>query len=212
MEAAVSFEQFCPVAVSLDALGDRWALLLMRDLLWAGPQSHAGLLERNPSLTADTLDAMVGHLEAHGLVEQLDEPKARYQLTPKGSGISEVIGALFTFGLPLLDDVVVNEWMLAYAIADCSRRKRLELLEIQERSIVRFVVDEGDALVELSPGLLRIVDGHEPQAVVTTDGSGLASLLSGTRSGEDLLAAGDLTMTGDTEVASRFVAILPADH
>lgn len=212
METVVSFDQFCPVAVSLDALGDRWAMLLMRDLLWAGPQSHAGLLERNPSLTPDALDATVGHLVTHGLVEQLDEPKARYQLTPKGNGISEVISALFTFGLPLLDDVVVNEWMLAYAIADCSRRKRLELLEIQERSIVRFVVDEGDALVELSPGLLRIVEGHEPQAVVTTDGSGLASLLSGTRCGDDLLASGDLTMTGDTEVAARFLAILPADH
>jgi DNA-binding HxlR family transcriptional regulator len=136
MDATVSFDQFCPVAVSLDALGDRWAVLLMRDLLWAGPQSRVGLLERNPGRDEETLSSALDRLRAHDLVQQLDEPKRRYNLTEKGEGIGDVIRALFNFGMPLLGDVVVNDWMLAYSIADCSRRKRFDLLEVEERVLV----------------------------------------------------------------------------
>ncbi|MEM7142775.1 MAG: winged helix-turn-helix transcriptional regulator [Actinomycetota bacterium] len=212
MKAAVSFEQFCPVAVSLDALGDQWSLLLMRDLLWAGPQSQAGLIERNPSLDASNLDDTLVHLISRGLVRQLDEPKARYALTERGEGISEVINALFTFGLPLLADVVMTPWMLSYAIADCSRRKRMELMEVEERMLVRFVVDETQTVVEVSPGLMREVDGLEPHATVRTSGPCLAKLLAGAAPPAEMVAAGEVGIDGDREVADRFLAILPADH
>lgn len=210
MTTAVSFEQFCPIAISLEALGDRWSLLLLRDLLWAGPQSRAGLLERNPGLDEDALTERVTHLVRHGLLDQLDEPKARYALSERGEGVSEVITALFNFGMPMLDDVVVNDWMLAYAVADAARRAGLDLLDVEERVILSVTVDEGHALVEISPGLMRIVEDHEPHATIVTVGSCLAAVVSGKRTIDDLIDSGDARITGDEDAARVFLATLPA--
>ena len=212
MDATVSFDQFCPVAVSLDALGDRWAVLLMRDLLWAGPQSRVGLLERNPGLDEETLSSALDRLRVHDLVQQLDEPKRRYNLTEKGEGIGDVIRALFNFGMPLLGDVVVNDWMLSYPIADCSRRKRFDLLEVEERVLVQMKVDKADKVVELSPGLLRVVQGQEPQAAVVMSGGTLASLLGGGGDAAQLEADQDIEITGDRNAVEVLLAVLPADH
>jgi hypothetical protein len=77
MESAVSFDQSCPVAMSLGALANRWSLLLMRDLLWGGPQTRQGLIAGNP-----------------GLIHQLAEPEAT--LTMPGGCLAALIAATAT--------------------------------------------------------------------------------------------------------------------
>ncbi|MEZ5247324.1 MAG: winged helix-turn-helix transcriptional regulator [Acidimicrobiales bacterium] len=206
---AVGFNQFCPVAVALDAIGDRWSLLLLRDMLWAGPQSRQGLIERNPGLTDTELSDATDRLTAYGIVHQLEEPKARYALTERGEGIAPVISALFDFGLPMLVDVTINDWMLAYALADCSRRKRLDLLEIAQRSIVRMTIDDANLSVEISPGLLRVVEGHTPDATVAMSGSALAALIGGSASADELRADGRIRAEGDPDALETLLTLLP---
>lgn len=209
---AVTFDQFCPVAMSLDALGNRWSLLLMRDMLWAGPQTRQGLIECNPGLSEHELDEATDRLIAHGLIHRLEEPKARFALTERGEGISQVISALFDFGLPLLSEVTVNDWMLKYALSDTARRRRLDLLEIEHRSIIHMTVDEADLCVEVSPGMLRVVEGHQADATLTMSGASLAALMGASTTAAELQATGRLHIVGDADCVSVLLELLPATH
>ncbi len=211
-DTAVTFDQFCPVAVSLDALGSRWSLLLMRDMLWAGPQTRQGLIDGNPGLSEHELDEATDRLVSRGLIHRLEEPKARYALTERGEGISQVINALFDFGLPLLSEVTVNDWMLRYAIADTERRRRLDLLGIEQRSIVRLLVDDADVCVEVSPGMLRVIEQHEPDATITMSGASLAALMATSTSVAELRSGGHLHIVGDADAVSVLLELLPATH
>ena len=212
MSSAVSFDQFCPVAMSLDALGNRWSLLLMRDLLWTGPQTRQGLIDSNPGLTETDLDEATERLAAHGLIEQLDEPKGRFALTERGKGISDVIGALFAFGLPLLSEVTVNDWMLKYALSDCARRRRLDLIGVERRSLIRMRVDDADLCVEVSPGLLRITEPVDPDATLTMNGNALAALMGTSATAAELEARDELHIEGDAKSVAVLLDLLPAPH
>ena len=95
------YGQSCPVAKSLDLVGDRWTLLLVRDLL-PGPQRfqtlQAGLKGIAPNILSDRLQRM----EAHGLLTRRfyseHPPRAEYTLTERGRELGVVVGALATWG------------------------------------------------------------------------------------------------------------------
>lgn len=95
------YGQACPVAKSLEVIGDRWTLLLVRDLL-PGPkrfQDFAGSLKGiAPNILSDRLKRM----EAHGLVARrfysAHPPRAEYALTDRGRELGVVVGALASWG------------------------------------------------------------------------------------------------------------------
>ena len=95
------YGQACPVAKSLDLVGDRWTLLLVRDLL-PGPRRfqdlQAGLPGIAPSILSDRLKLM----EEHALVSRRfysdHPPRAEYTLTERGRELGVVVGALATWG------------------------------------------------------------------------------------------------------------------
>ena len=95
-------QQRCPIARSLDLIGDRWTLLVIRDLMYDGPRRYVdlqqSLLGISPRLLADRLRL----LEEHGLVERVlysdHPPRAEYSLTEKGRELGPVLQALVAFG------------------------------------------------------------------------------------------------------------------
>jgi len=99
---ARSYGHYCPVAKTLELVGERWTLLIVRELL-VGPlrftDLHAALAGIPRNLLADRLR----DLEAHDLVarRELPPPAARsvYELTPSGQALLPVIGALAQWGL-----------------------------------------------------------------------------------------------------------------
>lgn len=101
-----SYEQFCPVARALDVLGERWTLLIVRELL-TGPQRYTDLRERLPGMWSNLLAQRLRDLEAGGLVarRELPPPAARtvYELTDRGRELDAVMQAIARFGLPYLD-------------------------------------------------------------------------------------------------------------
>jgi DNA-binding HxlR family transcriptional regulator len=97
-----AYGQACPVAKSLELVGERWTLLLVRDLLRSGARRfqdfHASLPGIAPALLSERLKAM----EEHGLVARRfyseHPPRAEYVLTDKGRELGFVIGALASWG------------------------------------------------------------------------------------------------------------------
>ena len=102
---AKRYGQHCPVAKSLDLVGERWTLLIVRDLL-RGPARfqdlRAQLFGIPPKLLADRLRRM----ERQGLVARelysKRPPRASYALTDRGRGLGLVVGALAMWGRPFV--------------------------------------------------------------------------------------------------------------
>jgi DNA-binding HxlR family transcriptional regulator len=92
----------CPVARALDVIGEKWSLLILRDLFRRGPlrfqQFEAGL----PGVAPNTLSARLKMLEAHGVIAtrlyESHPPRYEYFLTDKGRALGPVLKALYNWG------------------------------------------------------------------------------------------------------------------
>jgi DNA-binding HxlR family transcriptional regulator len=100
-----SYEQFCPLAQALDVLGERWTLLIVRDLL-SGSKRYTDLRRGLPGLATDLLTERLRALEEAGLVHRRDLPPPAsatvYELTERGRELEQPLFALARFGLGLL--------------------------------------------------------------------------------------------------------------
>src|SRR4051812_23588740 len=103
-----TYEQYCPVAVALDVLGDRWTLLVLRELLF-GEQRFTDLRRALPGLAPNLLSDRLRVLEDEGFVErrELPPPVARtvYAATSAAHDVIPVLRALARFGSDRLDPV-----------------------------------------------------------------------------------------------------------
>jgi DNA-binding HxlR family transcriptional regulator len=88
----------CPIANALDLLGDRWTLLVIRDLLFVGKRRFGEFLSSPESIPTNILSDRLRRLEEGGVVEkvpyQLRPPRYEYQLTAKGRDLFPVLRAL----------------------------------------------------------------------------------------------------------------------
>jgi DNA-binding HxlR family transcriptional regulator len=103
---ARSYQQNCPIAKGLDVLGERWTLLILRELI-GGPRRYGDLRGRLPGIATNLLADRLRELEEAGLVdrEELPPPVARtvYTLSQKGwRKVLPVVRAIATFGLDMV--------------------------------------------------------------------------------------------------------------
>jgi len=95
------YNQSCPVAKTLEVIGDRWTLLVVRDLLH-GTQRFQDLLGSLPGIAPNILSARLKLMEEHGLIRRTlysdHPPRAEYALTDRGRELGMVVGALAAWG------------------------------------------------------------------------------------------------------------------
>ena len=126
------YGQRCPVARTLELVGDRWTLLIVRDLL-GGTRRFQDLQRGLPGLAPNILSDRLKLMEEHGLVARrfysAHPPRAEYELTAKGQELGTVIGALAAWGSRhaytrsrLVDAVSGQEVRLGYFRADTGQR------------------------------------------------------------------------------------------
>jgi len=94
------YQHFCPAARALETIGEKWSLLIVRDLL-AGPRRFSDLRRSLAAITPKWLSARLRALEADGIVsrEVAGEREVRYRLTPKGQALEPVFDALLVWGM-----------------------------------------------------------------------------------------------------------------
>src|SRR5262245_22608449 len=113
------YRQYCPVAKSLDVLGERWTLLIVRNLM-VGPQRYTDLREALPGLATDLLTARLRTLEDAGYVARRQLPRPAsvmvYELTPRGQLIARVILELGRVGLTMLGQPADGDLVTADAL------------------------------------------------------------------------------------------------
>jgi DNA-binding HxlR family transcriptional regulator len=92
----------CPVACALDLVGDRWTLLIVRDLL-LGKKRYGDFVKSPERIPTNTLAERLKRLEREGLVARVlyseHPPRAEYRLTPKGRELGRAVDVLATWGL-----------------------------------------------------------------------------------------------------------------
>ena len=92
----------CPINLALEAVGDRWSLLIVRDLMFAGARHYRELLQAEEGISSNILAERLGRLVEAGILSKADDPthkqKAIYSLTPSGIDLLPVIAALGSWG------------------------------------------------------------------------------------------------------------------
>jgi DNA-binding HxlR family transcriptional regulator len=120
-----SYDQYCAVARALDAVGERWSLLIVRELL-RGARRYTDLHADLPGVSTDILAARLKQLEAEGVVVRRRlEPPANatvYELTDRGLALRQVVEALAGWGLDSMGeqrptDAVREHWFTGRAVS-----------------------------------------------------------------------------------------------
>ena len=168
------YHQYCPIACSLELVGERWTLLVVRELFY-GPKRYTDLAANLPGIGTNVLADRLKDLEAAGIVHKrkLAPPAAStvYELTPTGSELRPVLHELARFGARLMGppppDALEPGWLLEaldLALSPISPPGRLAFkIGDEEASLV-------DGLVQ--PGLV-----DDPDVLVETDGIGFYHLV-----------------------------------
>jgi DNA-binding HxlR family transcriptional regulator len=199
---AKSYDQYCPIAHALDLVGERWSLLVVRELLEEGPMRYSDLHGRLDGCGTNILAARLKTLEAGGVVRRrrLDPPAASwvYELTEYGAELRDVLHVLAHWGArslgpPALEGDLEPGWLhgaLRIAVPARCGEGRIE-----------FRI--GDEVASLDGA--DVVDGPiaEPDAVVTGDGPGFYRLFVE----HDL---GAVTIEGDTRAVRVLLEALPS--
>jgi DNA-binding HxlR family transcriptional regulator len=199
-----SYREYCAIARSLDLLGQRWTLLIVRDL-FLGPQRYSDLLAGLPGIATDILTARLRTLEAEGLVRRRELPPPAhttvYELTEAGRRLGPVIRALGEVGLDLLGTPAPDEPVNAGPVVMSLMLRFQGDPDLAETYGLEIDGQEFGVVVER--GTVRSERGvpSDPAVTVRTDARTLVLLLRG-----ESVPAGALELDGDAAAFDRFVA------
>src|SRR5262245_5373489 len=208
------YGQYCPIAHALECVGERWSLLIVRELL-RGPKRYTDLSDGLPGIGTNILAGRLRDLEAGGLIgkRKLPPPAAVtvYELTDYGRDLEEAIQALArwgarTLGPPASADEVRPGWSVdaMRAIFDPIAARDVDVtyeLRIgEEQTTVRIVDGE---LVDVHLGA-----AEAPDLVLEADFTSFYELIARTTPPQELLDAGRIRIEGDADELDRLVAIL----
>ena len=109
-----SYGQYCGLARGLDLIGDRWVLLIVRELL-AGPRRYSELIDGLPGIATNLLADRLRSMEGDGLLRKADDD--RYVLTDRGDSLRDVIYAIGRWAYPLMGTMGEEETFRPHWIA-----------------------------------------------------------------------------------------------
>jgi DNA-binding HxlR family transcriptional regulator len=213
MGARRTYGEGCAAAHALDLVGERWALLVVRELL-LGPKRFTDLRIGIPHASPNVLSQRLRELEEAGIVRRgtLAPPAASkiYELTEWGKGLEPVILALGAWGsrsphLPRGEAMSVDCHMLALmTVFDSAAADGL-------RASYQLRVDGHRFRARIVDGRFKLDRGSldEPDATITTDSATLAALLWEGRDLAEARGAGDITLEGDEEAVTTFLGLFP---
>jgi DNA-binding HxlR family transcriptional regulator len=203
----------CGVARALDLVGERWALLVVRELL-LGPKRFTDLREGLPHVSPDVLSQRLRELERDGIVarRKLAPPAGSrvYELTDRGRELEPVVLALGRWGStapfpPGEPRLGVDSAILALrTLFDSSAAERLEATYELRLGDQSFRARVADGRFEIARG-----SADHPDAAIETEAGTLAALLWHGRRLPEALRSGDVEIEGSRSAVERFLGLFP---
>lgn len=207
-ERTAGYGQYCPISRALDLLGERWTLLVVRDLL-VGTTRFNALARGLPGLSRSLLARRLRQLERAGLVDHLD---GEYLLTEAGRELEPIVfgigawGARWTFGDPAeaeLDSELLVWWM--HTRLDTTgfpgRRLVFHVRFAEDRRLFWIVVEAG------SPSVCLVDPGFAVDVTIHSDVATLYRVWLGRLPLKDALRAGKLRFEGPAALVARMPSV-----
>jgi DNA-binding HxlR family transcriptional regulator/putative sterol carrier protein len=207
------YHQYCALARALDVAGDRWTLLIVRELL-PGPRRFTDLLDGLPGISRKLLTERLRDLERDGVIarRELSPPAARqvYELTDDGRDLASASAPLIGWGVGRMGELESEDsfrprWA-AVAMASLANRKAAAGV----RETYQYLVGDSAFHFTVDDGSIELHDGHadDPAVVLTTDEETFAAIVSGKLTAPSAHASGALRLAGDRRASKRLGEIL----
>jgi DNA-binding HxlR family transcriptional regulator len=202
-----SYGQYCSVAKALDVIGDRWTLLIVRELLAQGPTRYTDLRRGLPGIATNLLAERLRELEQAGIVLREDAPPpiatALFSLTERGQQLRPVIEELGRWGIPLMAETTPEEQYRSYWL---QLPVELYLAAPPEQEPTTIEVRAGDQpmLIEASDGAITTRPGtsEHPDAALSGPPQLVLGVLTGQLDPNEAIEQG-LAFDGDRQALER---------
>lgn len=208
-----SYDDGCAMAHALDLVGERWALLVIRELM-LGPKRFTDLRASLPGISPNVLTQRLEELEAVSVLQRrkLPPPIATwaYQLTDWGMELEPIVREIGRWAarsphMPEGAHMSVNSVVLSFrtmfnaeAAGDFSARLQLRLSDEPFRTTI------ADGEIEIVRGEIEM-----PDAILEGSSDAIAALVYGGRDLDAAVAAGELKISGDVVKLKRFATLFP---
>ncbi len=208
-----SYGQYCSVAKALDTIGDRWTLLIVRELLAQGPSRYTDLRNGLPGIATNLLAERLRELEQAGIVVRDDAPPpvatALFSLTPRGKQLKAVIDELGRWGMPLMAETTPEEEYRSRWLSMPVEQFLVDRSEVPTTIEVR--AGEQPMLIEAREGSVSTRPGtsEHPDAVLSGPPQLVLGLISGALEHDDALERG-LGFEGAPDALARLRRGAPA--
>jgi len=212
-----SYGQYCGVTTAVDLIGERWALLIVRDLL-VGPRRYTDLKQGLPKIPTNILSTRLKELQEGGVVRRVPLMNCGlvYELTPYGRQLEPIVLALGRWGFAQMGDPAPDDIVTADSLT-MALRTAFQTDAAASLPPVDYEVHVGDVAlrVQVSGAVLRITqlahsDGESE--IIFAAGPGIRRIISGELSPADAIDQDVLhVISGDAGLLERFAATFHID-
>ena len=208
-----TYSDGCAAAHGLDLIGERWALLVVRELV-LGPKRFTDLRSGLPSISPNVLAQRLDELEQASIVRRrkLSPPAAAwvYELTDWGMQLEPVIMALGRWAaqspcLPQGNPIGVDALILSFrTMFDAHAAAGLEVS-------IELRLGNDCFHADIAGGQLELVRGpaNQPDAIIETEADTMAALVYGGHRLADALRSGEVQVEGNKSIVKRFQTLFP---
>ncbi|GCE36703.1 transcriptional regulator, HxlR family [Rhodococcus wratislaviensis] len=209
-----SYDDGCAAAHALDLIGERWSLIVVRELM-LGPKRFTDLRSGVLGASANVLSQRLRDLEEAGIVRRVTlGPPARaqvYELTEWGLELEPVLRALGRWGVR--SPAMPHGAQVSNETTVLSMRTMLEDVPLGDVKVrLELRLGKGDVIrIDTTDGLvIERGSAADPDAVVTAESTVFTSMAFYGRDLDEAIDAGDATVDGDPNAVRRFLGLLPA--
>jgi DNA-binding HxlR family transcriptional regulator len=210
-----TYGQFCSVAKALDVIGDRWTLLILRELLLQGPCRYTDLAHGLPGIASNLLADRLRMLEEQGLIERETAPPpiaaTLFHLTDRGRATEPVVAALARWGVdyveqPMSSDDQFRPYWFPHSVSAFLRDRPRGT----SPATIQLITPIGSWFIEVSEVGIDVRDGtaDAPDLVVEGHPQLILRMLGGSCSLDEAIGEG-LSLSGDPALLGSF-PLIPA--
>lgn len=206
--AARDYGQYSGITRAMELVGERWALLIVRDLL-VGPRRYGELAAGLPRIPSNILASRLKELQAAGVLRRA--PRSRvivYELTPFGRELEPVVLALGAWGFKALDDPREEQVITPDSMTmDLRSAFRPEVASTLPTTAYAAHLGSAELLIRVDGGLLEVTRGDGPADLAFTAGAGIHRLISGELAADRAIATGAVeVLRGRGDLLGRFAS------
>jgi DNA-binding HxlR family transcriptional regulator len=202
------YGQYDGVTRALELVGERWALLIVRDLL-VGPRRYGELAAGLPRIPSNILAARLKELQAEGVLRRA--PRSRvviYELTPYGRELEPVVLALSAWGSKAMGDPREGQIVTPDSVTVSLRAAfRPQVAASLPTTVYAARLDSAELFIRVDGSSLHVARGEEPVDLAFATGPGIHRLISGELAPDRAIATGVVeVLRGRSDLLDRFAS------